>query len=147
MAFIHPDHDGHAVSLGFVTKLRNDSWLISDTQIVYAAYGDSVAGSCCLIVGVHSNTEENCTALEFKTPPTSLPQHLGCHLWAPFNWPKMVVSYSMHEPSFNNHAVNDSRLPPLLASLLTLAHQASIPLGVDILYYLHLPTQNPSSVI
>jgi hypothetical protein len=29
----------------------------------------------------------------------------------------MAVSYSMHDPSFSNHAVNDSGLPPLLASL------------------------------
>jgi hypothetical protein len=147
VAFVHPDHEGCAVSLGFVTKFRNDGLFISNRQNVSTAYGDSVAGSCCPIVGVHSNTEQDCTAFELKSPPTLLPQHLGCHLRAPFNWPKMVVSYSMHDPSFNNHAINDSGLPPFLASLLTLAHQASIPLGMDVLYYLHLHTQNPSSVI
>jgi hypothetical protein len=117
MAFVHPDHDGCTVSCGFFTKLCNNSWLISDAQIVYTAYRDPVAGSCHLIVGVHSNAEQNCTSLKFKTLPTPMPQHLGCHLWAPFNQPKMVVLDSMHDPCFSNHAVNDSGLPPLLASI------------------------------
>jgi hypothetical protein len=69
-AFVHPDHDGRAVSLGFVVRLRKDGWIISDTNISYAAYGDSVAGTCRLIVGIHSNTERSCAPLDFKTPPT-----------------------------------------------------------------------------
>ena len=67
-AFVHPDHDGRAVSVGLVTKLQADGWVISDTNISYASYGDSVSGTCRLIVGVHSNTERNCAKLEFKRP-------------------------------------------------------------------------------
>ena len=100
-AFVHPDHDGRAVLVGFVVKLRKDGWIISDTNISYAAYGDSVAGTCRLIVGVHSNTERDCTSLEFKMPPTHLSWRLGHYLWAPFNRPEMAVSYSMNDASFN----------------------------------------------
>ena len=146
-AFVHPDHDGRAVSVGLVTKLRADGWVISDTNISYASYGDSVSGTCRLIVGVHSNTERNCAKLEFKTPPTRLSRRLGRYLWAPFNRPEMAVSYSMNDPSFNSHAVNDSGLPPLSATVTSQSQLASIPPGVDVLYYLHQPDHNPSSIV
>ena len=145
-AFVHPDHDGRAVLVGFVVKLRKDGWIISDTNISYAAYGDSVAGTCRLIVGVHSNTERDCTSLEFKMPPTHLSRRLGHYLWAPFNRPKMAVSYSMNDASFNNHAVNDSGLPPLSATILSHSQLASVPTGVKVLYSLHQP-DHPFSLI
>jgi hypothetical protein len=52
----------------------------------------------------------------------------------------------MHNKSFNNHAVNDSGLPPLSAMVPTHTHVASVPPGIDVLYYLHRPNQNPSSI-
>ncbi len=133
--------------VGFVVKLWKDGWIISDTNISYAAYGDSVLGTCRLIVGVHSITEHSCTSLEFKTPPTHVFQRLGSYLWAPFNRPKMAVFYLMNDPSFNNHAVNDSGLPPLSATVPMQSQLASVPSGVDILYYLYRPDHNPSSVV
>ena len=60
VAFVHPDHECHTVSFGFVSRLRKDGWLFYSSAIHYPNYGDSVAGSCCLLVGVHSNTEASC---------------------------------------------------------------------------------------
>jgi hypothetical protein len=37
-AFVHPDHDSRAVSLGFVARLHKDSWVISDMMILYHSY-------------------------------------------------------------------------------------------------------------
>ena len=85
--------------------------------------------------------------MEFKTPPTHTSWRLGCYQWASFNCPKIVVSYSKDDPSFNNHAVNDSGLPPLFASVPSQAQLASVPSGVNVLYYLHWPNHNPSSIV
>ncbi len=112
VAFVHLDHDGHAVSLGFVSCLRRDGWLFSDSAIHYPNYGDSVAGSCRLLVGVYSNTEATCTPIEFKTPPACHPCWISHFLWAPFNRPEHALSYSRDNPSFGKHAVNDSGHPP-----------------------------------
>ncbi len=73
VAFVHPDHNGRAVSLGFVSRLRRDGWLFSNSAIHYPNYGDSVTGSCCLLVGVHSNTKATCAPIEFKMPPACHP--------------------------------------------------------------------------
>ena len=53
----------------------------------------------------------------------------------------------MNDPSFNSHAVNDSGLPPLSATVTSQSQLASIPPGVDVLYYLHQPDHNPSSIV
>jgi hypothetical protein len=146
-AFVHPDHDGRAVSIHFIVRLRKDGWLISDTMISNTAYGDSVSGTCHLIIGIHSNTKKNCATWEFKAPTTHPSWHIGCNLWTPFNRPKMAVFYSMHDKTFNNHTVNNSGLPLLSATVPMHTHVASVPPGIDVLYYLHCPDQNPSSVV
>ena len=59
----------------------------------------------------------------------------------------MAVSYSKDDPSFNNHAANDSGLPPLSATVPLQAQLASVPSGVDVLYYIHRPDHNPFSIV
>jgi hypothetical protein len=66
LAFVHPDHDSHAVSNGFLQRLCKDGWVCSDTVVSYPDFGDSVSKSCCLIAAVHSNTEPSCKPIEFK---------------------------------------------------------------------------------
>ncbi len=51
------------------------------------------------------------------------------------------------DKSFNNHAVNNSGLPPLRASIPTNAQQASLDPDVRHLYYLHQPDVDPSVLI
>jgi hypothetical protein len=69
VAVVHPDHDCHAVGINFTQCLRSSGWVITDTHISFASFGDLVSGSCRLIIAVHSNTEENCCPLEIRTPP------------------------------------------------------------------------------
>jgi hypothetical protein len=68
IAFVHPDHDCHAVNLNFTQQLRSDGWIISDTHISFLSFGDSISGTCRLIVAVHLNAEDNCHLLEIRTP-------------------------------------------------------------------------------
>ena len=45
MAFMYPEHDSRAVTLNFVNWLRKDSWIITDTSIMYYDFGDSISGN------------------------------------------------------------------------------------------------------
>jgi len=147
VAFVNPNHDGCAVSIAFVAKLRTDGWLLSDTPISYPSFGDSVAGLCRLIIGVHSNTEAQCIHIAIKTPPTCASLCIGQFLWAPFNRPEYAILYSRDNPSFNKHAVNDSGLPPLRISDPTDGQLASSAASIEVKYFVHLPDFNPSIVV
>jgi hypothetical protein len=124
LAFVHPDHNSRAVSNGFLQRLRKDGWVCSDTVVLYPNFGESVSGSCRLIAAVHSNTEPSCKPIEFKTPPPMPSRWIGRFLWAPFNRPKLAISYSKDDKSLNNHAVNNSGLPQLRVSIPTNAQRA-----------------------
>jgi hypothetical protein len=56
VAFVHLDHDGRPVGL-FAKALQSQGWVISDTFVYFPDFGDSVAGSSRLIIGVHSETD------------------------------------------------------------------------------------------
>ena len=147
VAFVHPDHDRRAVSTGFAAKLRTDGWLLSNTPILYPSFGDSIAGSCRLLIGVHSNTEVKRNPITIKTPPTCTSWCIGQFLWAPFNRPEHAISYARDDPSLNKHDVNDSGLPPLCISDPTDGQLASSAAGVEIKYFVHLLDSNPSIVV
>jgi hypothetical protein len=119
VAFVRPDHNNPAVSLSFVKKLAADGWVITDTNVLYPDYGNSIVGSCRLIVAVHSNTEPSCAALALQPPPQIPSWPLGRFVWAPFNRPKLAILYYKDDPSFNIHAVSDNRLLLLQASPAT----------------------------
>jgi hypothetical protein len=110
VAFVHPEHDSHAVSHQFITRVKSDGWLVSNRQVSFTEFGDSVADSCRLIVAVHPHTEEKCSPLHVITPPPVPPNCLSSYQWAPFNQPENAVSFSRDDASFNNHAVNDNGL-------------------------------------
>ena len=74
VAFVHRDHDCHAVGVNFTQHLRSDGWVLSDTTISFPSFGDSVSDSCWLIVAIHSNAETNCRAFKIK-PPRKLSQN------------------------------------------------------------------------
>jgi hypothetical protein len=96
---------------------------------------------------MHSNTEEGCTPLKLKLPPVVAPRPIACFLWAPFNKPKLVVSFSKDDTSFNNHAVNDNGLPPLWAMIATDAQLATVDPRIKTMYYFHRPNDKPSNLV
>ncbi len=118
IAFVHPDHNCHMVSLIFVKCLHADGWIIRDTNISYPTFDDSIPGGCRLIVSVHSNTEPTCQAFKLKIPLYIPFWPLTCFIWAPFNTPKHTVSCFKDDPSNNIHAVNDNGAPPLTPACL-----------------------------
>ncbi len=72
-AFVHPNHDSHAVSLQFITSLKSDGWLVSNQTITFTKFGDSVTDNCRLIVAVHSHTEEKCCLPKVVITPPPIP--------------------------------------------------------------------------
>jgi hypothetical protein len=147
VAFVHPDHDCRAVGINFTQHLHSDGWVLSDTTISFPSFGDSVPGSCRLIVAIHSNAKTDCRAFQIKTPPHIKPNPIARYIWAPFNKPELAISYSKDDTYFNIHAVNDNGLQPLRASTPSNAQHASSDAGTRVKYYLHRHDDNPSNLV
>jgi hypothetical protein len=139
VVFVHSDHDCRAVIINFTQQLHSSGWIITDTLISFPSFGDSVLGTCRLIVAVHSNTEENCCVFEIRTPPQLPTRPIAWYIWALFNKPELAVSYSKDDKSFNNHAVNDNGLQPLQASIPSNAQHAAGIDCVQVKYFFSLP--------
>ena len=114
-----------------------------DINISYVTFGDSILERCWLIIGVHSSPNQHAKHLSSNTAvyPYSAS---GMLVWAPFNTPEHVVSYSKDDPSFNLHAFNNNSAPPLRTSMPTPNQHASIKSGVNVGYYLHRANDNPT---
>ncbi len=147
MAFVHPDHNCHAVSINFTQRLRSSGWVITDTQISFQSFGGLDSGLCRLIIAVHSNTDKNCGPLEIRTPPQLPSWSITRYIWAPFNKPEHTVSYYKDDKSFNNHAVNDNGLQPLRALIPSNAQHTAGANGVQVNYYLHCHNDNPVNLV
>jgi hypothetical protein len=131
----------------FVNRLQLDGWLLTDTPVSFLEYGNSIVGSCRLIIAVHSNTEAGCTPLELKSPPAMAPCPIVRCFGAPFNKPKPAVSFSKDNTSFNNHAVNGNGLPPLPVTIATDAQLETVDPSIKTVYYFHHPDDNPSNLV
>ncbi len=143
-AFIHPNHNSQAVSHQFITRIKSNGWLVSDRTIAFTDFGDSIVDTCRMIIAVHSHTEEKCLPQVIISLPPISPNQLSSYQWAPFNWPESALSYSRDDKSFNNHAFNDSGLPPLVASNPPDSHNAAAGNGISIKYCLHCINANPT---
>ena len=113
VAFVHPDHDGRSVDL-FVHKVIPDGWEVSKTHLSFPDYGDSVVGTCRVIIGVHTSTSSNVMPVQLRTPPSTPPRRLADFIWAPFNRPEMSISFGKDDPSFNMDAHPHSNAPRLV---------------------------------
>jgi hypothetical protein len=117
-----------------------------DTLLRFGSFGDTVTGTHQLILAVHSNTKEGCKPLELQVPPSGCNCKLASFPWAPFNKPKLAISYAKSDSSFSNHAVNNNGLPPLQATCPTSAQQLCMEFGIRPLYYLHRKDDNPANL-
>ena len=113
VAFVHPDHDGRSVDL-FVHKIIPDGWEVSITHLSFPDYGDSVAGTCRAIIGVHVSTASDVMPIQLRTPPSTPLRRLADFIWAPFNRPEMSISFGKDDPSFNMDAHPHSNAPKLV---------------------------------
>jgi hypothetical protein len=55
VAIVHPDHDGPGVK-SFQSTLKSSGWIIASTDVFYPDLGDTIAGSCRIIIAAHSSS-------------------------------------------------------------------------------------------
>jgi hypothetical protein len=101
VALVHSDHDGRAIGL-FSQAMTKQGWVMSNSLIYFPDFGDSVAGSCRVLVGVHTETDSAVEPILIPAPPPRSPTPLSRYLWAPFNKLQYAVSFSPSSDKFND---------------------------------------------
>ncbi len=80
IAVIIPDHDGRCIR-SFRRTLKNAGWILSAHDgVSFVGMGDSVAGTCDLLLGVHLSCMPTVDPIELKQPPPALPWPIAQHL-------------------------------------------------------------------
>ena len=80
VAVIIPDHDGKCLH-SFRRTLQNTGWiLLAYDGVSFAGMGDSVAGTCDLLLGVHSSCMPTVDQIKLKPPPPVRSQPIGQYL-------------------------------------------------------------------
>ena len=138
VAVILPNHDGHCVK-SFAKPLKLAGWSISAFNDVYfPSNGDTIAGSCHLLCGVHSSCTTCVEPFELCPPPPLPPKPISTYLWEPFNRPEHSVSLGRND---NDFCCQDVWFTVAEPPSDTPSH-----CGVDIKYYLHCHGSNESSL-
>ncbi len=101
VAVVHPDNDGRSVKT-FSSNLKSNGWVVSSTDVSYPDFGDSITGSCRVILGIHSSCATSVEPLLLKHPPAVPPRPLARFLWEPFNRPEHSISLARNDPNFAN---------------------------------------------
>jgi hypothetical protein len=102
--------------------------MLSKSNVSFLAQGDSIAGACHIIIGIHLSCASKVELLLLKEPPPTPPRPLGLSIWEPFN--RMDYSISLAK-DHDNFCRQDVRFTATMTIL------TGIPTGVLIKYFLH----------
>jgi hypothetical protein len=94
-----PDNDGQSAKT-FATNLKYNVWIVSSSDVSYPDLGNSIAGSCQLILGIHLSSAANVDPLLLKHLPAIPSRPPAGFIWEPFNQPKHSVSSACDDPHF-----------------------------------------------
>ena len=130
VAIILPDHDNRCVKT-FIKTLSSNGWVLSKHNVSFLYQGDSIAGSCLCITGVHSSCASMVEPLLLKAAPPTPPRPLGISLWEQFNRPDHSVSLAKDDDDFCHQDVK------FTASLPKISEGSQN--GIIVKYFLHLP--------
>ncbi len=133
---VHPDNNGQSVKT-FATNLKSYGWIVSSLYVSYRDLGDSIAGSCWLILGIHSSCATNTEPLLLKHPPAISSCPLTGFIREPFNWPEDSISLACHDPSF---ATQDG----LTMTIMLPKSATNSPSSVHLKYHIHCAGSNNS---
>ncbi len=81
---IHPDHNGRSVKM-CSSNLKSNGWVLSLTDVFYPNLGNTIAGSCHLIIVIHLSFPSTVDPLLLKRPPLVPTHPIGRFKWEPFN--------------------------------------------------------------
>ncbi len=110
--------------------LKNAGWILSANDgVSFVGMGDSVAGTCNLLLGVHLSCMPKVDPIELKQPPPVPPQPIAQYLWEPFNRPEHSVCFGRDDADFCRQDVRFTASDP--------PDGTPIPPGVIVKYYIH----------
>ena len=138
IAMIHPDHDGRSVKT-FSSNLRSNGWVISSTNVFYPDLGNTIAGSCRLIIAIHSSCTSTINPLHLKRPPLVPTHPIGEFIWEPFIRPEHAISLTCDDADFDKQ---DSRL-----KVSTLKLTQNSDRRVIIKYSIHRPDSDDTVLV
>ena len=75
----HPYHDA-GVTWHFTTSLCHEGWLVTDQQLFFPDYGDTVAVAITTLVCVHKSIAPGAKKIELLTPLKVVPAPLAAYL-------------------------------------------------------------------
>lgn len=127
VAFVDPRHDGKCVT-GFKSTMKRAGWHITASPLAYPSFGDSVAGSTHIIVGVHSSTTPDAKPIDLRFPPSISPPPLSTYIWEPFNTVTYSISFTPDDAAFDGRMA----ITPFAE-----APHSPTDAGSRVLYYAH----------
>ncbi len=128
VAIVLPDHDGRCVT-SVVTSLKSKGWRITHSDVSYPDQGDTIAGACQVLIGVHTSCASIVEPIFLKEPPPTSTGPIVLSIWEPFNWPEHSVSLAKDDEDFCWQDVCFATTEPLTPS--------GSPNGVYVKYFLH----------
>jgi hypothetical protein len=128
IAIVLPDHDGQCVT-SFVTSLKSKGWRITHSDVSYPDQGNTIAGACQVLIGVHTSCASIVEPIFLKEPPPTSTCPIDLSIWEPFNRPEHSVSLAKDDEDFCRQDVCFATTEPLTPS--------GSPIGVYVKYFLH----------
>jgi hypothetical protein len=138
IAMIHPDRNGRSIKT-FSSNLRSNRWVISSTNVFYLDLGNTIAGSCHLIIAIHSSCAATVTLLLLKWPPLVPIRPLGEFIWEPFNRPEHAISLAHDDADFDKQ--------DLQLKVSTHKSTTSKDSGIILKYSIHQPDSNNTVIV
>jgi hypothetical protein len=112
VAIVIPDHDGKCVK-SFYNALKSAGWCLTSTDTSFPTHGDTISGSCRIIIRIYTSCAPTVEPLQLKSPPSSIQRPLGLSLWEPFNRTEHSVLLAMDDDNFMQQDVKfTATLPP-----------------------------------
>ncbi len=115
----------------FSSNLKSNGWVLSSTDVFYPDLGDTITGSCHLIIAIHSSCASTVNPPLLKWPSSVPTLPIGEFIWKPFNWPEHAISLDCNDADFDKQ---DMRL-----KLSTLKSTPNNDRSVIIKYSIHCP--------
>jgi hypothetical protein len=125
VAIVIPDHNGKCVK-SFYNALKSAGWCLSLTETLFPIHGNTILGSCRILIGIHTSCAPTVEPPHLKSPPPSIPRSLGLSLWEPFNRTEHSVLLAMDDIDFMHQDVKFTVMLPHRHSFTLLVSYSSI---------------------
>ena len=99
VAHIHSECDWSLV-VNFKRSLQRVGWIMNDTSIDFASFGDSVCDSASFVIGINRSSTAVHQPVVIPHPPVQTPKVISDFVYTPFNRKELSVAPSCYDPEF-----------------------------------------------